>query len=362
MIQPLVCYPLVCSILVVLAFPVAAQPKRAALPAMDTSLVRDYSDRPAVRLYLSSKFNSMVVRANEAFTDLRYRPNGNFNMGVGASYRRLTLNIGFPIPFINNDDVAKGRTRFLDAQATLHTQRQATNLFLQVFKGYRITSHEPARIGWDQTTSFPYRPDLVQFNIGLSSLRIVNHARFSYRATFNQDAWQQRSQGTLLYGGYLTCFVVKADSSLVPSLLLSEFRNSATLTKGVFLDAGPMGGYAHTFVYRRGWFFTISGALGAGLSVQRLVLPATKGTSTRVDLGPGWHAQFRAGVGYNSRYRYAGLLFNQEHIGYVLRTQNTFAWDVGNFRLMVVQRLKHRPKRVDRGLRWMKRNSALPVP
>lgn len=349
-------------ILLALVPSVSAQANRPALAAVDTSYVRDFSNRPTIRLYLSSKFNSMVVRSNEAFSDLRYRPNGNFNMGIGASYKRLTLNIGFPMPVINNDEEAKGRTRFLDAQATLHTQRQASNLFLQVFKGYHITSHAAARVGWEQSTSYPYRPDLVQFNIGLSSLRITNHKRFSYRATFNQDAWQQRSQGTWLYGGYATCYVVKADSALVPARLLDQFGSAATITRGLFVDMGPMGGYAHTFVHRRHWFLTVSGALGAGPSVQHLQLPGIEGSTSRVDLGPGWHAQFRAGIGYNSRYRYVGFLFNQEHIGYVLRAQNSFAWDVGNFRLMVVQRLKDRPKRVDRGLRWLQKNTPLPVP
>ena len=341
---------------------VYGQTSRPILPVADTNYVRDFSNRPTIRLYLSSKFNSMVVRSDETFTDLRFRPNGNYNMGIGASYRRLTLNIGFPVPFINSDDGAKGRTRFLDAQATLHTQRQASNLFLQVFKGYHITSHTPPRVGWGQTTSYPYRPDLVQFNIGFSTLRIVNHTRFSYRATFNQDAWQQLSQGTWLYGGYATCYVVKADSALVPTRLLGEFASSATITKGLFLDVGPMGGYAQTFVYRRHWFLTVSAALGAGPTVQRLLLPASEGATTRVYLGPGWHAQFRAGVGYNSRYRYVGLLYNQEHIGYVLHAQNSFAWDVGNFRVMFVHRLTDRPKRVDRGLRWLKKNTPLPVP
>lgn len=341
---------------------VHGQPNGPVLTPVDTSYVRDFSARPALRLYLSAKFNSMVLRSNEASTDLRYRPNGNYNMGIGASYRRLTLNIGFPMPFINNDVEAKGKTRFLDAQATLHTQRQASNLFLQVFQGYHITSHSPSSIGWEQTTRYPYRSDLVQFNIGFSSLRIINHTRFSYRATFNQDAWQQRSQGTWLVGGYTACYVLKTDSALVPERLQQEFGSRAALNKGLFLDAGLMGGYAHTFVHRKHWFFTVSGAFGAGPSIQRSSIPDAGGAVVQVELAPGWHAQFRAGIGYNSRYRYAGLLFNQEHIGYLLRAQNGFAWDVGNFRFMVVQRLKDRPKHVDRSLRWLRRNTMLPVP
>lgn len=336
-------------------------PNRSA-DVFDTLYVRDYSDRPTARLYLSHKYNSMVVRSEDAFTDLRFRPNGNYNIGIGASYRRLTLNIGFPMPFVNNDNDAKGRTRFLDAQATLHSQKQASNLFLQVFKGYHITSHASSRVGWGQTTDFPYRADLQQYNIGISSLRIVNHERFSYRATFNQDAWQQRSQGTWLFGGYATCYVLKADSALVPLRLLNGFDPSAAIMKGVFLDLGPMAGYAQTFVYRRHWFLTVSGAGGPGLSSQRTTLTAPEGASTRTEVGAGWHVQWRAGAGYNSRFNYIGILYNQEHIGYLLNAQDRFAWDVGNIRIMFVERFAKRPKRVDRGLRWLKKNTPLPVP
>ena len=330
--------------------------------AVDTLYVRDFSSRPTLRLYGSHKYNSMAVKSSAGFTDIRFRPNGNYNIGVGASYRKLTLNIGFPIPFVNNDADKKGRTRFLDAQATLHTNKQSSNLFLQVFKGYYIASHPAVRIGWEQPTAFPYRPDLVQFNIGLSSLRIVDHEHFSYRATFNQDAWQQRSKGSWLYGGYATCYVLKADSSLVPQALRNEFNSGSVISKGVFVDLGPMGGYVHTFVHRRHWFLTLSGAVGAGPSLQRTQFPAVEGGSIRVDFGPGWHAQWRAGIGYNSRYRYVGFLYNQEHIGYLLGSQDRFAWDVGNFRVMLVQRLKDRPKRVDRGFRWLKKNTPLPIP
>ncbi|MBK6882697.1 MAG: DUF4421 family protein [Flavobacteriales bacterium] len=115
---------------------------------------------------------------------------------MGASYRRLTLNIGVPMPFVNTDKDTRGRTRYVDAQANLHTASQSSNIFLQVFKSYHITSHESSALQWEQPTAFPYRADLLQYNIGISSLRIMDPGRFSYRAVFNQDAWQKRSQGS----------------------------------------------------------------------------------------------------------------------------------------------------------------------
>ncbi len=65
-----------------------AQGTSRAQRALDTLYVRDFSSRPTVRMYVSTKFNSLVIRAEEPNTDLRYQPNGHYNIGLGMSYRR----------------------------------------------------------------------------------------------------------------------------------------------------------------------------------------------------------------------------------------------------------------------------------
>ena len=332
---------------------VAAQRERKPL-VWDTTFVRDYSQRPTVRIYASHKFNSLLLRALPGYEDLRYRPNGRLNLGIGVSYRRLTLNIGLPAPFVNNDNDARGRTRFIDAQANLYTVRQASNLFLQSYRGYHITSHDQTQLGWEQPTLYPYRADLRQFNIGFSSLRIHDHERFSYRAAFNQDAWQLRSAGSWLYGGYATCYVLKADSSIVPDRIRERFVASSAIHQGIIADIGPMASYAFTHVYEQHWFITVSGAGGAGLCMQQLQVTATEGAKRVTDIGPGWHVQFRAAMGYNSARYYAGVVFNQELVGAFLRGQDRFAWDVGNFRIVIAQRIRQRSGTVDKGLRWLR--------
>lgn len=328
----------------------------------DTLYVMDLSRRPTLRVYGSNKFNSMVVRSNSGYTDLRYRPNGKYIIGVGASYRRLTLNIGVPMPFVNTDNDRLGRTRYLDAQANLHTPTQSSNLFLQVYKGYHISSHSKELLQWDQPTEVPYRADLLQYNIGLSTLRILNPERFSYRAAFNQDAWQKRSQGSWLAGGYLTCYVVNADSGLVPVRIANEFTERSDLRKGVFLDLGVLGGYAYTLVVDRHWFATLSGAIGAGPAAQFLRSDKGEGTYRSNTLGLGWHAQFRGAIGYNSRTHYVGIIYNQETIAYVKGQSNGFAWDVGNIRLFLAMRLQRKaPRIVEKGFRWLEKETPVPV-
>lgn len=328
--------------------------------SFDSSYVRDYSHQLTVRLYSNTKYNALTL-VTDAATNLVYRPNNRINIGVGASYRALTLNIGFGVPFLNNDDAVRGRTKYLDAQANIHSQRWAINMFLQAFSGYYISSHDLDEVGWQQDTQRPYREDLVQYNLGASALRILNSKRFSYRAAFNQDAWQRRSQGSFLVGGYLTYYNFRADSSLVPTRLNALFEAGSLMRRGNLTDVGPMAGYAFTYVLKEHWFITLSAAVGAGLSVQRIVLPLPEGEEIRTDAGPGWHGQWRAALGYNSRRTYVGLLFNQENVGYLSAGVGNVRWNVGNVRLNLVHRFNQRIRPADRSIRWFKKRIAEPA-
>ena len=334
----------------------------AQTATQDANYVRDLSQRVTLRFYGSHKFNSMLLRSDGPYKDLRFRPNGQINFGVGASLRKFTLNIGVRMPFVNDDEDRKGRTRYLDAQANLYGTKQATNLFLQVYKGYHITSHSKEDLGWVGPTEVPYRADVLQYNFGISSLRILNHQRFSYRAGFNQDAVQLKSQGSWLIGGYLTGFVLRADSALTPTRLRGQFPLTADVRGASYYDLGPMLGYAYTHVLGEKWFASVSGAVGAGISAQVLRREHGEALSATTYLGTGWHTQLRAAAGYNTRMRYVGVVFSQEHIGYRQRAQERFVWDVGLVRLVFAQRLKERPKAMERGTRWLqrKRKEVLP--
>ncbi|MCC6400352.1 MAG: DUF4421 family protein [Flavobacteriales bacterium] len=323
----------------------------------DTDYVTDLSRRFTLRFYVSHKFNGLRLLAQGDAPDLIYRPNGNINIGLGASIRKFTLNIGVRIPGLNQDDDRKGKTRFLDTQAYVYGAQQATSIFLQVFKGYHLIRRNPLELGWAGSTEFPYRPDLLQYTIGASSLHMLNHRRFSYRAAYNQDAIQKRSQGTMLVGGYLTAYVLQADSSIVPAREAAAFPERARLHRAGFYDLGPLIGYAYTLVTGKRFFLTGSAAAGNGLGVQVTAHGTQGGQARSVVVGPGWHAQFRAALGYNSRTRYVGFVYSQEYVGYIDRTQRTLAWNVGVVRLVMAQRLQRGPRSIERGARWLQRRA-----
>lgn len=332
-----------------------------ARDTFDTTHVKDYSHILTGRFYLSTKYNKLQLGGLKSTKALTFRPNNKVNFGFGASYRALTLNIGVGVPLLNQDQDKRGETRYLDAQANIHTKRWATNLFLQRFRGYYISSHTKEELGWQQDTRFPTRPDVVQYNLGVSTVHIFNNDRFSYRAAFNQDAWQRKSQGSLLAGGYFTYFHLRADSSLVPTPYAALYDPGLQLRRGGFVDLGPSIGYAYTLVIREHIFFTGSVVVGGGVSVQRAVTATAERELLRTSAGAGWHAQFRAGAGYNSARYYAGISFNQENIGYLLDDRSSFYWSVGNIRVNFVKRFDLHIPFMDRGVHWFRKQVKEPV-
>jgi hypothetical protein len=366
--RELILYPIKAGIFMILAFyipyPISAQENSAETKGddLDTLFVKDLSHLLGARVFVSTKYNTLRLNSSTGSHSLIYRPTNQYNFGVGASYRKFTLNLGFGIPGITDRRRAElGHTKYLDAQANMFTPERASNVFLQYFNGYHISSHDHAQLNWaEQETDRPFREDVRQFNAGISTLRIVNGKRYSYRAAMNQDAWQLRSQGSWLYGGFITYYGLRADSTLLPTTLQQYYEREASLRKGDLIDAGPMGGYAYTVVIKKHFFIMGSAAAGAGISMQSLTLDdplAENGADEKTtSWGPSWRVQARAGIGYNSARTQIGITFNQEQVHYLLPAQNIFVWNVGNIRFNIVHRFEKRVKPIDKAMEKLKKD------
>jgi hypothetical protein len=319
----------------------------------DSAYVRDYTHMITGRLYASTKTNAFSLLDRETGERLRYRPNNQVNLGIGASYRSYTLNLGVGFGFLNKDAADKGETDYIDAQFNYFSRFIAINGFFQVYQGYYVDGYTPQELNWASPVTKAYREDVRQENLGLSAVYIINNERFSYRAAFNQDAWQKRSAGSFLAGTYITYYKVytTSDSSLMPSVLAPRFDPMMDFKGANFYDLGLMGGYVHTFVVRQHWFLTLSGALGLGGSLYETWPDPVEGSATRGRFNPGYHAQLRTATGYNSRRTCVALTFNAEGIMYSLGEAEAFQWTVGNLRFNVAHRFNRRVKPMDRAIK-----------
>lgn len=314
----------------------------------DTNYVVDMTRILTTRLFISTKINSFTIEDADSAKTLVHRPNNQVNMGFGASYRAFTLNIGIGFDFLNKDGSVKGTTDYFDAQGNMFGRKFVTNLFFQTYRGYYLDGYTRQQLGWTVATEQPFRGDIRQSNFGFTLLHIFNNERFSYRASFTQDAWQRRSAGSWLLGGYATYFGITADSSLVPGVLRTAFDTALHIRAGDFVDLGVMGGYAHTFVVDEHWFLTASYALGLGPVGYTKVIVGPEGERTVAQRSGGLHGQGRLALGYNGRSSWIGIGYNLENVVYSLGDTEQFGWNVGNFRFTVAHRFNTRIKPVDK--------------
>jgi len=249
------------------------------------------SELITTRFYFSQKYTAFTLRAPKDAQDLKYRPNTNLNMGVGASYRNITLNLAYGFDFLNNEP-EKGKTKMLDLQFHSYPKKWSIDFYGQFYKGYYLS---PRGFAANSPASFYLRPDAGVNLFGLAVYYVFNPNRFSYRAATLQTEWQKKSAGSLLFGGETHYGVIKADTSLVPG----KFRTSypqAGITHVRFFSFGPGFGYAYTLVIQQRYF--ISGSLSLNLN---LGFSAETG---RADISKNVYAvpisTYRLSGGYNS--------------------------------------------------------------
>jgi hypothetical protein len=321
---------------------------------LDTMYVKDFSHLLVGRVYSSTKYNSFRLGQGDRSNDLLYRPTNQYNLGIGASYRKFTLNLGVGIPWLTYQRRERlGHSRYLDAQANIFSPERATNLFMQVWKGYRLVGGPAGSID-DPDNGF--RDDIEQMNFGISTMRVMNSRRFSYRAPMFHDAWQRRSQGSWLLGGHLTYYRMRADSALAPQRPEESVPSIGSMRRSDMIDLGPMAGYAYTMVINEGFYVMASVSGGGGASMRYVENdamwddPAHAGTTW----GPALRGQLRAAIGFSNRRDQIALSFNHEQVHYILPDQNTFGWNVGNIRFNIVHRFDMQVGPVDRLLKRLK--------
>jgi len=284
----------------------------------DSSYVAEEPDVMVLRSYLSRKFTALHF-PNE---NLTYQPNSGLNAGIGFTYQNLTLNLAYPLGFLNRNRETDF-PRFFDLQGHIYPKNWVIDFFGQFYQGYRI----PGGIGKAQGY---LRPDLDVLKVGIHANYIFKGDKISLPAAVHHAGVQKKSAFSPVVGFEVYRVQIAGDSLIFPSQLAPKqnYQNAD------FLQMGPNAGMIGTLVLGKGFFATAS--LTGNLGVT-----STWNSDAAADtwnFGWGYHA--RAYIGYNGpRF---GVNVNYVYKTLALQPLENWTQEVqtGNYRFILVYKIR----------------------
>ena len=308
----------------------------------DTTYLQTFHHLVNARIFMARKFTNLtIVENNGPIWDtsrniLSYQPNSAVIIGAGVTFKGLTLNLGYGFSFLNQED-GKGTTDYLDIQVKMYGRKQVIEIYKQFYTGMYLESTEPVHSFVSNQNYI--RPDLNISILGGGYTRVFNDARFSYAASFVQSEYQKKSSGSFLLGGKAIQFAANADSTIIPtSPKDSLFEAFKGLNEMASFQIGPSVGYAHTFVFHRNWFLTLSLEMNFMLGSAAFSLENnTEFKNFTFNLSP----DIKMAVGYNSASIYFGLALVDNRSNLPSNDGTIFAsFGTGNVRLNFVKRFE----------------------
>jgi len=279
------------------------------------------------RIYIADKVNNLKINSFDGKSYFHYRPNVNYRLGFGVTYRAVTLDLDFAAGSTNP---AKGRTGSLDFQSNIYTKEWAVDLLLQSYKGYYVST--PANIIGDGP--YYFNPDMRITFLGSGAWRILNSDEFSYQAAMTQSEWQLKSAGSILVGGEAYYGKINANGQLIPEVVKDSFPQRG-IEQLRFFKIGPGIGYAYTYVYEKNYFASagLTTVFEAGFVKESSASVSANKFSFQPDV------TFRLGIGYNSdnwAASLAGVLNNIPIRGTL--SSGDYSFHTGNLRLTLARR------------------------
>ena len=305
----------------------------------DTAYYISYHSQVTGRLYLSRKSTSLSLQNVSHHQDLNYRPNSSLNLGIGATYKWVTVNVAYGFAFLNflNPKEELGKTKYLDLQAHLYGRKIVIDLFGQFYKGFYLGPKGTATT----ENSYYLREDVRVNQVGMSMQYVVNNRRFSYRAAFHQNEWQKKSAGAVLIGFESYIGNVRADSTFIPNRFDSTLAKK-NIREFIYYKTGPNVGFAYTLVYKKHFFLT--GSLAGNLGFGNNTIVSDEGRSQ--NFGISTSVFLRVFAGYNSEKWAVSAIYTSNNVGVNPGDLSTrMSLNISNIRLNFVYRFPP-PKKV----------------
>ncbi len=266
------------------------------------SNIIDMSDKLNVHFYGKQKMTSFNFYDVDQKRLMVYRPNSNFNIGIGFNYQFFGLGIALNFKFINDDDDLYGVTKRLDMQMNAYGKKSVIDLTLFAYKSFYIENPNDVFPAYKQQQGNYIRPDIHSFSMGVSYLYIFNNKNFSYKSAFINNAIQKHSAGSFFMGPQLMFLAVSGDSSFFPS---NSYFDSLPALKSVSrLSMGILSGYAYNIIIHHDYYISLSLTIAQDFGKQSYSIGDKFYVRKWV---PAFDLLPRFAIGYNGTKYYGGF-------------------------------------------------------
>lgn len=306
----------------------------------DSTYYDDLESMLTVRFFSANKYSDFTIADDSIGMDLDYRSNPTQVLGFGASYKGISLNAGYGFSFANQDDSIFGKTQRFDFQTQIQARKLTINIYSNIYSGYYLNNSYNVINNWPEGKYYT-RKDIKGLTLGLSASYIFNYKRYSNRATFLQTEWQKKTAGSFVAGFSAIYNKIAADSSIIPEHISnSDFFGGADYQRSNYYTLGGHVGYIVTFVFFKKLFF--NGGINSGTLL---------GTNSIFDEEENRHSKTSInftllttlGVGYNSKYFYAGFSYSSFFSAAPTPIEHTtLSFSNGKYQLVMAYRFKVR--------------------
>ncbi|MDU1892227.1 MAG: DUF4421 domain-containing protein [Dysgonomonas sp.] len=289
----------------------------------DSTYIGFFEQELALRPYVYDKFTALSHEIGDHDEEVTYRPNNPFGIGLGITWKNISLSGGYGFDFMRNKK--KGKTRSIDFQYHYYGRKFVMDFFFQDYKGF-FTEDE------DKDGVYTLFPDIRLKQYGIFGQYVFNGRKFSYKAAFSQNEKQLKSAGSFLLGGGIYYNQAFSDSTIVESIP-NKLNN---------YQIGVSGGYAYTWVFKKNFYLSGSFSVGVNLGTESLKI-------RKVEVYPSLFP--RMSMGYNSDTWSIALSGVNNRVYVHFEDKDKLSFDTGSLQISFVKRFRIAPKLI-RNIKW----------
>ncbi len=267
--------------------------------------IQEYPERFMLWPVLKQRQLSFHVRDIEDNNQrVNFYPNNAFSLGAGAYLFEVMAEVTFSIPLNEKRKAIYGESAVRDMQANITARKFAADIYFQRYSGFYMDDN---RVIIPAGNPYPQRADIRTRNVGLGGLYVLNHRKFSLRSAFNFVDRQLKSGGSLLIGGALNAFILKADSAILTAESRVTMGEGSAFNKLRHTTLNLAAGYSYTLIWKK---LFINGTVTAGPAQHWMQYEET-GVEHYASAINGI-ASLRMGLGYNGDRFFGGVGFNKQ--------------------------------------------------